>query len=188
MIINEATLKKIDNVLNQTIDMPLNVASVPLETSEKVAKEIPGYNKYVAPVITKIKKNITADPSKQDITTNMKEWAAGMGLAGAAMQIPHVLNGDIGLTAAGSIALGNATKGALVGAGLTGGRDTLFKNVAIPAVVMGLTTPVINSIGSHVLGQDDIDFMPEARVGTSALIGGGLWALRNKGNKNKQWI
>jgi hypothetical protein len=99
---------------------------------------------------------------------------------------PQILAGDF-LTPT-ALAAGNAAKGAVIGPMLTGGQDTLLKSAAIPAGIVAITTPLLNDAGDALDLGDNIDFSPEARVGLAAGIGGGMWALRNRKNKNRVYI
>jgi hypothetical protein len=176
--LNEQTLQKVENLTNDIAEIPLHPINKTLDKLEdRVNKSKIG---------KKVLKGIYTDPGKQSKQTNAKEWATLMGAGSLATHLPMLASGNIG--GALGLAAGNAAKGALIGPMLTGGQDTLAKSVFIPAGVMAITTPLFNDAG-EALGMDhNPDFDPYQRVGLTGAIGGGMWALRNRKNKDRVYI
>jgi len=186
IILEEHVLKKIQNTLDKASDLPADVILKPMEIATKNTIDTPGVNKLMS-ISNNFKRNILTDPTKQDTKTNAKEWALGMGAGSLLMHSPDIISGNIAVPL-GTAAI-NTIKGATVGAALTGGKDTLLKSTLVPAGTMALSTPVLNAAGDFLGLGHEIDSSPEQRVATSALIGGGLWALRNRGKGHKkQWV
>jgi len=184
MYLTEETIKKVDNLVSKTIDLPAEVVTATGEVGEDIIKKTPLLKK-LEPTIETIKRNLMADPTKLPREQNMKDWMVGMSAGSLALALPGLYSGEMDPLTAGAVVGGNALKGAAIGAALTGGKDTLLKSALIPAGTTAIMTPLINDAGEY-LGVHDADAMPEARVGAAAALGSGLWALRNKG-KNKKW-
>lgn len=181
--LTENTIKKIDKVVSKAIDVPAEVVAISGEMGEKTLKSAGIDTSNI--IINNIRRNILADPTKLSREQNMKDWATGMTAGSLALSIPAVIQGTMDPLTAGAVALGNTVKGATIGAALTGGKDTLLKSVLIPAGTTAIMTPLMNDVGEY-FGVADADAMPEARVGAAGALGGGLWAIRNRGKK-KLW-
>lgn len=179
MILNEDTLKKVEKLADDVVDIPLTPANMVLD---KIERPLKGH-----PLGRKMLKRIYTDPSVQSRELNAKEWAGLMAGGSLATQVPGMLAGDVSAPVVGAITAGNAAKGAMIGPMFTGGKDTLLKSAVLPAGVIALTTPLINRVGNALELGDEIDFMPEARAGAAAGIGSGLWLLRNRKNKDKRY-
>jgi len=178
MIINENAISKIDNIANNVADIPLKPANKIVDKIVDPIKNIPRGQQ----LLTSLKK----DPSKLSQTQNAKEWSTVMGVSSLISHAPQIASGDLITPLA--LAAGNATKGATIGPLLSGGQDSLLKSVVVPAGVVAITTPLINDVGDGLGLGDNIDYSPEARVGLTGGIGAGLWAFKNRYNKNKKFI
>jgi len=177
--LNEAATHKIEDLANKALEIPyapINTAMDKLEHSIK--KTRPG---------KRFLRRVYYDPSNQSYSDNAKEWAGLLAAGSLATHIPAVATGTISPMALGTVVAGNALKGAATGPLLTGGTDNLTKATLVPAGVMLAATPAINAIGNSLGQEDDIDFMPEARAGAVGATGAGMWALRNRKNKNRQY-
>jgi hypothetical protein len=138
------------------------------------------------PLGKRIIKALEEDPTKLSKKQNAKEWATLMGAGSLITHAPMIASGDIVTPLA--VAAGNATKGAIIGPLMSKGEDTLLRSAAVPAGIVAITTPLINTIGNYLGTDDNIDFMPEARVGLTAGLGAGLWTFRNRQNQNRKYI
>jgi hypothetical protein len=178
MILTEAAITKIENLANQAIEIPLAPTNSILDKGSNILKK--------NQITKKILKAIEQDPSKISKEQNAKEWAGLMGAGSLISHAPQILSGDIATPLA--LATGNAAKGAVIGPMLTGSPDTLLKSTMIPAGVVAITTPLLNAAGESLDLGDNIDFAPEARAGLTGSVGAGMWAFRNRKNKNRQYI
>ena len=179
--LTENAVNKVEKTLNTVVNPAADVINKPLNTMEKEVRKNPW--------IDRLMQELDKDSAKLSKSQNAKEWALGMGAGSVLMHIPQlVTQGPTAIPQVAATALANAGKGALIGPLLSKGEDSFLKNVMVPAGVTAITTPLINKVG-HLMGIDDeIDFIPEARVGMAGAIGGGLWAWRNRNNKNRIWI
>ncbi len=179
--LTEDAVKKVEGVLNQTAALPLDIINQPIDYLEKhIDKKA---------TLQSLKDRILADPTKQTRTTNAKEWAGLMGGGSLLMHAPMLLSGDpTQIATAGGVALGNAAKGSLIGPMLTGGKDTLLKSVMIPAGVTAALTKPINDVAFKTLNIDDVDFDSTARAGLIGAVGAGMWALRHRHDKKRQYV
>jgi len=179
--ISEGAIAKVEKLTDKAIDMPMNIANTPLDTVEK------GFNS--TQFTQSLKDRFLANPAKQTRETNAKEWAAGMGLGSLIMHAPQIVTGDpTQIATAVGLAAGNAAKGSAIGAMLTGGKDTLLKSVLIPASVAHFGGKILNTIGDQFDLGHHIDFDENARAGLAGALGGGMWALRNRKKRNRQYV
>jgi len=179
ILINEAAVLKIEKTLDKTADVLNSSLDKPLDYTEEKIEKIP--------VIHQLKELSTSDPTKNSASKNAKEWAALMGGGSLAMHAPMMIADPSSIPLNLGIAVGNAAKGAVIGPLLSGGKDTLLKSTMIPMGVAAVMTPMLNRVGEH-FGYDEIDFMPEARVGLLGALGAGTWWLRNRKKENRNWI
>jgi hypothetical protein len=183
--LSESAITKVEKLTDRAVDVPLGMANKPLDVVEK------GFN--ASKFTQGLKDRFLADPAKQTRETNAKEWGLGMGLGSLVMHAPQIATGDpTQIATAAGLAAGNAVKGSAIGALLTGGKDTLLKSVVIPAAVAHIGGKVLNATGD-ALGLEGgdyggIDFDEDARAGLAGGIGGGMWLLRNRKKRNKQYV
>jgi len=176
--LNEQTLQKVEQLTNSIADVPLAPTNTFIDKVEdKLNRNSIG---------RKMVKGMHTDPTQQSKLTNAKEWASIMGTGSLVSHLPLITSGDFITPAA--LAVGNAAKGAAIGPLLSKGDDSLLRSAAIPAGIVAITTPLLNSAGAALDVGDHIDFQPEARVGLTAALGSGMWAMRNRKNKNRIYI
>jgi len=178
MKLMEETLTKIEKLTNQVIETPLKPTNTIVDKTTSKLKNTKIGNR----IITNLEKNPSLLSKKQ----NAKEWAGLMAGGTLASHLPQIASGDFITPAA--LAVGNAAKGAVIGPMLSGNQDTLLRSSLIPAGVVAITTPLLNDVGDAFNLGNNIDFSPEARVGLTAGVGGGMWAFRNRKNKNRVYI
>lgn len=179
MELTEATLDKVGaiaSIANKAIEIPLNPINTLLDKIEEpVLRTKLGRQTH---------KRLYTDPSVQSRKLNAKEWA---GLMAGGSAASHLVAGDVSAPVMAGLAGVNAIKGSAIGPLLTGGKDTLLKNVAVPAGVVAVGTQLVNDGADALDIGQDIDFEPGARAGAAATFGTGLWALRNRKNKDRRY-
>jgi hypothetical protein len=115
-----------------------------------------------------------------------KNSAIASGVGTALINSPAAIFG--GLPGA-ALAIGSgmaAAKGGALGAVLGGGRDTLAKSSLIPAGVVAAAAP-LTDMAMQAAGYD-VHVNPGWSAAITGGLGAGTWAMRNAGNKNKQYI
>ena len=138
---------------------------------------------------------IKAGSSGGAIATPNDDWKTGAINSGVASGLGTAAIGGIGMAIGSGVPVGAigvlsgaaATKGAVMGGLMSGGRDTLAKSVLIPAATVAATSPITNA-ALEAAGYDDVNVDPVVGAGITGLVNGIGWYARNHDNKKKQYV